>query len=443
MHIHILGIAGKLMASLALLAKELGFIITGQDQNIYPPMSDQLAAAGITFTEKYNVSDLPQADLIVIGNVMSRGMPIIEHILDQSLPFMSSPEFLAKFVLSKQHVLAVTGTHGKTTTTSMLAWILHYAGLNPGFLIGGVAKNFNLSALLGAGNFFVIEGDEYDCAFFDKRSKFIHYRPKTLIINNIEFDHADIFPNLQAIILQFHHLIRLIPSSGSIIFNADDDNIKELLQQGCWTKKQAFSLNAALIDNEQLVLLKQLKNKLQLPGEHNLMNAMAACLAAKQVGVSFDVAIEAMASFKGVVRRLEYKGCYRGIKIYDDFAHHPTAIKATIKALIASLNSDLKKHPIVAVVDLGSNTMKLGVNNKDLITAVGEADQLYLYADPNKINWDLEKLFNTIQKPGKICTNISELIDTLANKSNIGDHVLFMSNGTLATASDQLIAALC
>jgi UDP-N-acetylmuramate: L-alanyl-gamma-D-glutamyl-meso-diaminopimelate ligase len=431
MHIHILGIAGTFMASLALLAKELGFIITGQDQNIYPPMSDQLRAADITVTNGYSISDLPPANLIVIGNVMSRGMPIIEHILDNNLIFMSGPEFLAKFILSKQYVLAVTGTHGKTTTTSMLAWILHYAGLNPGFLIGGVAKNFKSSARIGAGNFFVIEGDEYDSAFFDKRSKFIHYRPKTLIINNIEFDHADIFPNISAIILQFHHLLRLIPKSGLVVFNSNDNNIKELFKKGCWSNVKGFSLEQELID-EQAALLKQLANKLQLSGEHNLSNALAASLAAMHVGVSREVIIEAIANFTGVVRRMDYKGCYRGVKIYDDFAHHPTAIKATI----AAVN---KKNPIVAIVDIGSNTMKSGINNDDLVNAVQEVDQLYFHVDPNKISWDIQKLFNTIKKPGKICTNISDLISSLANSLRDGDQVLFMSNGSLATASEQLI----
>jgi UDP-N-acetylmuramate: L-alanyl-gamma-D-glutamyl-meso-diaminopimelate ligase len=431
MHIHILGIAGTFMASLALLAKELGFIITGQDQNIYPPMSDQLRLADITVTNGYSISDLPPANLIVIGNVMSRGMPIIEHILDNNLIFMSGPEFLAKFILSKQYVLAVTGTHGKTTTTSMLAWILHYAGLNPGFLIGGVAKNFKSSARIGAGNFFVIEGDEYDSAFFDKRSKFIHYRPKTLIINNIEFDHADIFPNISAIILQFHHLLRLIPKSGLVVFNSNDNNIKELFEKGCWSNVKGFSLEQELID-KQATLLKQLANKLQLSGEHNLSNALAASLAAMHVGVSREVIIEAIANFTGVVRRMDYKGCYRGVKIYDDFAHHPTAIKATI----AAVN---KKNPIVAIVDIGSNTMKSGINNDDLVNAVQEVDQLYFHVDPNKISWDIQKLFNTIKKPGKICTNISDLISSLANSLRDGDQVLFMSNGSLATASEQLI----
>lgn len=426
MHIHILGIAGTFMANVALLAKELGFVVTGQDQNIYPPMSQQLLSANIDCINGYEVVDLPtSADLIVIGNVMCRGMPIIEYILDNKLIYMSGPAFLAKFILIKQHVLAVTGTHGKTTTSSMLAWILYYAGLNPGFLIGGVAKNFDFSSTLGAGKFFVIEGDEYDCAFFDKRSKFIHYHPQTLIINNIEFDHADIFPNLQAIISQFHHLLRLIPSTGLIIFNENDNNIKNLLNMGCWTKQQSFQLN----------INKNLASKLQIPGEHNMSNAIAACLAAMHIGVSRDVAIEAIANFKGVVRRLEYKGCYKGIEIYDDFAHHPTAIYATIKALDS-------KHPIIAVVDIGSNTMKLGINNDDLIKALKDVKQLYFYADLKKITWDIECLFKKIQKPGKICSDVNDLINNLTNNLFAGDRVLFMSNGNLAKVSDELIAAL-
>lgn len=429
MHIHILGIAGTFMASLALLAKELGFTVTGQDQNIYPPMSTQLKKSGINFMDGYKISDLPTANLIIIGNVMKRGMPIIEHILDNNLLFMSGPEFLAKFVLSNRYVLAVTGTHGKTTTTSMLVWILHYAGLNPGFLIGGVPKNFNFSASLGGGELFVIEGDEYDCAFFDKRSKFIHYRPKTLIINNIEYDHADIFPDLAAIKLQFNYLLRLMPSSSLIVFNESDNNIKQLLNMGCFCKTEGFSLK------NQKFLAKQLANKLQILGKHNLSNAIAACLAAINVGVSKETAIEAMAKFTGVTRRLEYKGCYKGIKIYDDFAHHPTAIKASINALDP-------KNPIIAVVDIGSNTMKSGVNNKDLINALTDANKLFFHIDPNKITWDIQELFNKIKKPGKVCINIEDLIDNLANSALDGDQILFMSNGSLATASDKFINSI-
>ena len=448
MHIHILGIAGTFMASLALLAKELGFIVTGQDQNIYPPMSTQLLAANINFTEGYNISGLPkQVDLIIVGNVMRRGMPIIEHILDNNLAFMSGPEFLAKFVLRQQHVLAVSGTHGKTTTTSMLAWILHYANFNPGYLIGGVAKNFTSSANIGGGKFFVIEADEYDCAFFDKRSKFIHYRPKTLIINNIEFDHADIFPDLSAIILQFHHLIRLVPSSGSVVFNQQDNNIKKLLNMGCWSKLQGFSIDNNLSDINTELMYK-LRDSLMLPGEHNLSNALAASIAAINLGVNVDVAVDAIKNFKGVVRRLEYKGCYRGINIYDDFAHHPTAISSTIKALSGVVKNHRqhkivdKKSLLVAVVDLGSNTLKMGVNNKDLITAVTEVDQLYLYADANKISWDINNFFQELGKPGKICNNVDDLISTLNDQLRQGDNVLFMSNGSLATACDKLVSVL-
>ncbi len=449
MHVHLLGIAGTFMASLALLAKQLGFKVTGQDQNIYPPMSTQLANAQIDFTESYDIANLPiQPDLIIIGNVMRRGMPIIEHILDNGLPFMSGPEFLAKFILKQQHVLVVSGTHGKTTTTSMLAWILQYAGLNPGYLIGGVAKNFICSANLGDGNFFVIEGDEYDCAFFDKRSKFIHYRPKTLIINNIEFDHADIFPDLQSIILQFHYLLRLIPSSGIIIFNQQDNNIEKLLNMGSWSKLQEFSLKVNVKNNIYNNLIKNLYNKLPLSGDHNISNALAACIAAINIGLTEEIVVNAMQQFKGVVRRLEYKGCHRGINIYDDFAHHPTAIKVTVNALAAIIQKNQhgqhnsKPHKIIAVVDLGSNTLKMGVNNKDLITAVKYVDQLYLYAELNKITWDIAGFFKQLHKPGKICSNLDDLIRTLNNQLQDGDYLLFMSNGSLAKASDSLVAML-
>lgn len=436
MHIHILGIAGTFMSSLAILAKSLGFTVTGQDQNIYPPMSNQLSYAGIDFIEGYDVNDLPStADLIVVGNVMRRGMPIIEYILDNNRAFISGPNFLSKFILKKSHVLVVTGTHGKTTTTSMLAWILHYAGLNPGYLVGGMPKNFNQSANIGQGKYFVIEGDEYDCAFFDKRSKFIHYNPKTLIINNIEFDHADIFENISDIIKQFHYLIRLVPSCGSIIFNETDPNINKLLNLGSWSKLKTFNPS----------LIPQSFNNLSLIGEHNLSNANAACMAAMDIGVKEEVAIEAMQHFNGVARRLEYRGCYKGINIYDDFAHHPTAIKLTIKTLLAIINKQSslnKKQRLIAVVDLGSNTLKLGSNNLELIKSVQQADQLYLYANHNKIAWDLDLFFKQINKPGKVCTDLNTLINALNNNLTTGDNVVFMSNGSLATALDRLQAAL-
>jgi UDP-N-acetylmuramate: L-alanyl-gamma-D-glutamyl-meso-diaminopimelate ligase len=431
MHIHILGIAGTFMASLALLAKQLGFKVTGQDQNIYPPMSTQLESSQIDFINGYQVADLPeQADLIVIGNVMTRGMPIIEHILANNLAFISGPEFLSKYILANKQVLVVSGTHGKTTTTSMLAWILDYANLDPGYLIGGVAKNFATSARLGGGKLFVIEGDEYDCAFFDKRSKFIHYQPKTLIINNIEFDHADIFTDLSQIILQFHYLVRLIPSTGSIIYNSQDNNIKQVLAKGCWSKLQDLSF-----DNN-VELITQLKKQVKLTGEYNYNNATAAILAAMSVGVNLDTAIQAMQNFAGVKRRLEHKGCYNGINIYDDFAHHPTAIKATIDALVEKIDNNSK---LISIIDLGSNTLKLGSNNQALVQSMAKTDQVYLYADLNKITWDLQDLFKRINKPGKVCGNTKELINNLTTNLKAGDNLLFMSNGSLAKTCDKLV----
>lgn len=458
MRVHFLGIAGTFMANLAILAKQLEFKVTGQDLNIYPPMSNQLLDANINYIEGYSVNDLPRrVDLILVGNVMRRGMPIIEYILSNDLPIISGPEFLKKFILSKQHNLVVTGTHGKTTTASILAWILENAGLNPGYLIGGVVKNFTHSANIGRGKFFVIEGDEYDCAFFDKRSKFIHYNPKTLIINNIEFDHADIFQNLNAIIAQFHHLLRIVPSNGTVIYNEKDLNINKLLSMGCWSKLQAFNIDCEK-HHPNYNLVQILKAILPLYGMHNLSNALAASLAAINIGVDLKNIEKALTSFRGVARRLEYKGCHRGVSVYDDFAHHPTAIKETIDALnmlIANKHNQQStdnkiinkvkqkiQNSIIAIVDLGSNTLKMGVNNQHLIKALGKASKLYLYVDLNKVSWDVNKFFQEINKPGKVCGSVVDLLNTLESELQEHDHVLIMSNGGLATVGDQLTERL-
>lgn len=465
MRVHFLGIAGTFMANLAILAKQIGFKVTGQDQNIYPPMSNQLLDAAINYIEGYEITDLPKKiDLIIIGNVMRRGMPIIEHILNKNLPMISAPAFFNKFILNTQHNLVITGTHGKTTTSSILTWILKTAKLNPGYLIGGIIKNFPQSANIGKGKFFVIEGDEYDCAFFDKRSKFMHYKPNTLIINNIEYDHADIFKDLNAIITQFHHLIKIVPSNGTIIYNRHDANIKKLLSMGCWSNLQSFNMNYQknnyphpyptnnystkhnLIAN----LISMLKEILPLYGNHNLHNALAASLAAINIGVNIKDIKKSLSSFPGVARRLEYKGCCHGISIYDDFAHHPTAIKETINGLSLLINkqhqqdsndNNFKKniHSIVAVVDLGSNTLKMGVNNKDLIKSLQKVSKLYLYANSNKINWNIAQLFKDINKPGKIYNNITTLLSDLPLQLQPKDYVLIMSNGKLATLGDKLI----
>ena len=450
MRVHFLGIAGTFMANLAILAKQLGFKVTGQDLNVYPPMSDQLLDVNVNYTEGYSITDLPRrVDLIVVGNVMRRGMPIIEYILSNDLPIISGPEFFKKFILSKQHNLVVTGTHGKTTTASILAWILEHAGLNPGYLIGGVVKNFTHSSNIGRGKFFVIEGDEYDCAFFDKRSKFIHYNPKTLIINNIEFDHADIFQDLNAIIAQFNHLLRIVPSNGTVIYNEKDLNINKLLSMGCWSKLEAFNINCEK-NHPNYNLVQILKEILPLYGTHNLSNALAASLAAINVGVDLKNIEKALTSFKGVARRLEYKGCHRGVSVYDDFAHHPTAIKETIDALNMLISkkykqqsTDKKNKPsIIAIVDLGSNTLKMGVNNKNLIKALQKVSKLYLYVDLNKVAWDVNNFFQEINKPGKVCCNVLDLLNTLEQELQEHDHVLIMSNGGLATVGNQLTERL-
>ena len=427
MKIHILGICGTFMGSLAVLAAKSGIAVSGQDTAIYPPMSTQLLEQGIKIIDGYDVQSLPaDADIIVIGNVMRRGMPIIEHILNQKIPYISGPEFLAKYILRDQHVLAVTGTHGKTTTTSMLAWILHFAGLNPGYLIGGVPNNFGISANIGAGKYFVIEGDEYDCAFFDKRSKFMHYCPQTLIINNIEFDHADIFKDLDAIITQFHNLLRTMPNSAQVIYNASDANVIDLLQKGCWSDTLEFTATV----------------KYDLPatllGIHNKMNAQAAIAAAKHVGVPESVALLALQEFRGVKRRLEEKGSVGKISIYSDFAHHPTAINLTLSAVRESI---AKSRRIVAVVDICSNTMKSGAHKDTLSASVQTADIVYFFHATN-LEWDINQTWQTSNKPGGIFQTQEELLEVLLQTLQHDDLVLLMSNGAFDGFAQRLVEHL-
>ncbi len=436
MKIHILGICGTFMGSLAILASKAGFQVSGQDAKIYPPMSTQLIENNIAITDEFAIEDMPKdVDLVVIGNVMRRGMPIIEYVLDQRLPFVSGPEFLAKYLLNKQHVLAVTGTHGKTTTSSLLAWILTYAGLEPGFLIGGVPNNFGLSAELGAGKYFVVEGDEYDCAFFDKRSKFLHYQPQTLIINNIEFDHADIFANLDAIITQFHHLVRMIPSSGLIVYRNDDQNIHDLLAKGCWSKTATFASNNADWD------FKSLGDK-ELPfsllGEHNKLNALAAIAAASNVGVSIEIALAALQEFKGVKRRLEIKGSARGITVYSDFAHHPTAIDTTLAGLRKLIGADKR---IIAIVDICSNTMKAGTHQDTLAHCVKDADVVH-YFHATELSWDVKPIWTASQKPGGVWQDKTTLLSAMLPELREGDYVLLMSNGSFEDFAHNLVREL-
>lgn len=410
MKIHILGICGTFMGSLAALAVKAGMQVTGQDQNVYPPMSTQLSSIGVGLIDGYDVTDIPDdIDLLIVGNVMKRGMPIIEYILNSKLPFSSGPEFLSRHILKKQHVLVVAGTHGKTTTTSMLTWILEYAGLHPGYMIGGVANNFSQSADLGAGKYFVIEGDEYDCAFFDKRSKFLHYKPQTLIVNNLEYDHADIFDDLKAITTQFNHLLRILPSEGHLVYPDNDQNVQRLLEMGCWTNKQAFNLSKVEVP----------KN---IVGRHNVANAKAAIVAAANVGVNANVATMALAEFKGVQRRMELKGESNAIKVYSDFAHHPTAIRTTIDSLSG--------QRVIAIVDLCSNTMRAGIHKEALFSATEQAAETFFYSKEN-LGWtkDLPNIFY----------DKDALAKQLLAKLQKGDVVLLMSNGAFASFCEQIL----
>lgn len=443
MHIHILGICGTFMGGLAVLAKENGYTVSGSDQNVYPPMSTQLKKLGIKISEGYeDLNQLsPKPDCVVVGNVIRRGMPVIEALLNQHYPFLSGPEWLARYVLHDKHVLAVSGTHGKTTTSSMLAWILEVAGLNPGFLIGGVPNDFGLSARLGGGKYFVLEADEYDCAFFDKRSKFVHYHPRTLIINNMEFDHADIFADLAAIQQQFHHLIRTVPSEGLIIYPAADQHVITTLEKGCWTKTETFgSSGAGVIQgwhaknhasiNNQFDVCFQDQNygtlKWSLLGDHNVNNALAAIAAAHNVGVDPAVAIKALSSFQGVKRRMEIKGVAGAVTVYDDFAHHPTAIGLTLAGLRAKVGPDAK---ITAVLDIRSNTMKAGHHKDDLPGAVQDANAVYFYQSPD-IGWDVNKIWQSAHKPGGVFGTIDNLLGALVAENGADNtHVIFMSNG--------------
>src|SRR5690349_1518215 len=379
MHIHILGICGTFMGSLAVLAKELGHRVTGSDANVYPPMSTQLEAQGIELTQGYDPAQLdPAPDLVVVGNAMSRGNPAVEYVLNKGLPYVSGPQWLADHVLQGRWVLAVAGTHGKTTTSSMLAWVLEHAGMSPGFLIGGVPQNFSVSARLGDTPFFVIEADEYDTAFFDKRSKFVHYRPRTVILNNLEFDHADIFADVAAIETQFHHLVRTIPASGRIVVNGGDEALCRVLTRGVWSDVERFdaadgtSAEWTIADDGQVSFRGASVGRLDFSqtGRHNRLNAVAALAAARHVGVPIAEGLRALESFRGVKRRMELRGRVGGVAVYDDFAHHPTAIATTVDGLRRAE----KEGRILAVLEPRSNTMKLGTMKAALPQSLAQAD---------------------------------------------------------------------
>ncbi|MCK0509335.1 UDP-N-acetylmuramate:L-alanyl-gamma-D-glutamyl-meso-diaminopimelate ligase [Aromatoleum anaerobium] len=446
MHIHILGICGTFMGGVALLARSAGHTVTGCDANVYPPMSTQLEAQGIGLTEGYDAAQVDLApDVYVIGNAVSRGNPLLEAILDRGLPYVSGPQWLAENVLQGRWVLAVAGTHGKTTTTSMLAWMLEDAGLAPGFLVGGVPGNFGVSARLTDSPFFVIEADEYDTAFCDKRSKFVHYRPRTAILNNLEFDHADIFSDLAAIETQFHHLVRTIPASGRIIANAAEESLKRVVARGCWSELEWFgdgaqwSAAAGTEESEAVFRLRdEIAGSVAMPmsGSHNRSNALAAIAAARHVGVPPAQAIASLAGFTGIKRRMEVRGKVRGVTVYDDFAHHPTAIALTVEGL-------RRREPagrILAVLEPRSNTMKLGVMKDRLPESLAQADHVYCYA--SGLGWDAAGALAPLGERGATYDDLDRLVADVAAAARPGDHVLVMSNGGFGGVHDRLLAAL-
>ena len=437
------------MGGLAVIARQLGHQVSGSDQNVYPPMSTQLEQQGIVLMEGYRAENLAgKPDLVIIGNALSRGNPEVEAVLNSGLKYQSGPQWLAEYVLQDKWVLGVAGTHGKTTTTSMLSWILEYQGFNPGFLIGGIPLNFGVSARLGDSDFFVIEADEYDSAFFDKRSKFVHYRPRTAILNNLEYDHADIFPDLDAIKKQFHHLVRTVPGIGLIISPACDANINEVLAMGCWTPVAKTSIDAGAQWNAQLVNADGsrfkvfLENNEQglvawpLTGEHNVYNALSAIAAARHVGIMPRDAITALGQFKNVKRRMEVLATIQGVTLYDDFAHHPTAIQMTLDGL----RKQVGQERIIAIVEPRSNTMRLGVHTKTLAESLSNADLAIIY-QPEAMGWDLsqlKKFANNID----ICKSLDEIITKLKFEARYGGHFVLMSNGSFGGIYQRLQDAL-
>ena len=436
MHIHILGICGTFMGSLAQLAQQLGHQVSGCDANVYPPMSTQLELAGINLIQGFDPQQLiPAPDLIIVGNAMSRGNPCVEYMLDHQLPYVSGPQWLGETVLRNKQVLAVSGTHGKTTTSSMLAKILDVAGCKPGFLIGGVPQDFGVSARLSDSEYFVIEADEYDSAFFDKRSKFVHYFSDTLIINNLEFDHADIFDNLEAIQKQFHHLVRTVPSTGTIIYPAGVVSIAEVMSQGCWSKQQTYGPESTdwqyrLITEDGSVFEishgdETAQVRWQQTGLHNVLNGLSAAIAAYQVGVSLVHACAALSAFVGVKRRMEIIYQAEGISVYDDFAHHPTAIATTL----AGLRAKVGDSPIIAVIEPRSATMRLGVHKEALSVAVADADQVYWYTQADT-HWDNADVALACSVPAVASSDIELLLDLTAAAAQKGGHIVIMSNGS-------------
>ncbi len=475
MHIHILGICGTFMGSLAVLAKQMGYQVSGSDANVYPPMSTQLEEIGISLNEGFDPACLePAPDLVIIGNALSRGNPAVEHVLNNGLPYLSGPQWLAQYVLQGKWVLGVAGTHGKTTTTAILTWILSYAGLKPGYLIGGVTKNFPRSADLGESDFFVVEADEYDSAFFDKRSKFVHYSPRTAILNNLEFDHADIFDDLAAIEKQFHHLVRTIPGNGLILTPNSDANLEAVLQRGCWTPRQQFGINVPEADCQRLavdnsfwnaeiqdaagavfVLVKygrdgesgQVSEKARhqvnwtMSGLHNVNNAVAAIAAAHHVGVDVAAACAALQEFAGVKRRQELRGEVAGVRVFDDFAHHPTAIKTTLEGMAAQLQQGQAQGRLLAVIEPRSNTMQMGTHQQELNDSCLAADMV-VWFKPEKAALDFDALVAQSKVPGYAFSAVDDIVAFVCEQVRPGDSVVVMSNGGFGGIHEKLLQAL-
>lgn len=442
MHVHILGICGTFMGGIAQLARAAGHRVTGCDANVYPPMSDQLASAGIELIEGFDESQVAlRPDLYVIGNAISRGNPLLEKILNDQLPYTSGPQWLGETILGSRHVLAVAGTHGKTTTSSLLAWILERCGKNPSFLIGGVPANFAHSARLTSSRYFVIEADEYDTCFFDKRSKFVHYRPKTAILNNLEYDHADIFPDLHAIETQFHHLVRMMAQNARVVVNGQSEALKRVLNRGLYSDCVYFNDERGWhLQGNELFYKGRLIGalRLSLPGHHNLLNASAAVAAATHVGIDPKEALTALEEFSGVKRRLELKGIENGVSVIDDFAHHPTAIYETIRALRGKME---KTGRLIAVLEPRSNTMKMGTMKDRLAGSLQEADFVVCYADP-KLGWDVSAALASLGEKLHVLHTVQETAAVAASLAQKGDDILVMSNGGFGGIHGQLLSLL-
>jgi len=452
MHLHILGIAGTFMGGIAAIAKAAGHRVTGSDRNVYPPMSTQLEGLGIELVQGYDAGQLDlNPDVVVVGNALSRGMPVVEAMLNRGMAYVSGPQWLAEQVLHGRHVIAVAGTHGKTTTSSMLAWILERTGLEPGFLIGGVPDNFGITARLGRAPYFVIEADEYDTAFFDKRAKFVHYRPRTALLNNLEFDHADIYADVAAIRRQFNQLLRCVPGDGRVITNGADANLAETLRAGCWTPVETFGVDEDAADwrvhletgsdcasfalscrGGQLGRVEW-----SLLGRHNALNAAAAIAAAAAVGVPPAQSIRALGEFRGVKRRMEIRGVAMGVTVYDDFAHHPTAIDTTLRGLRAHVGD----APITAILELRSNTMKLGALKEQLAASLAAADRCWFYTPPD-LGWDLPAAVRALGAKAEFAAGVDALAAGIAAQARPGDHLLVMSNGGFGGLHEKLLALL-